>query len=177
MMIKSNVHRSLSVVILLWAILLTGCQQQPQRARHLGTKKDVDSVTLAKLQFNQQMVLAADRLCLEIANADTLQYTIDDFGFWYAKTIATDLDSIHKGDSVELHIQISEMDGKMISDTKNQFIVRSGDLPLAIVRSLKTMRRGEQMRIISPWYTAYGVDGTNIIKPYSNLLIILQVEQ
>jgi hypothetical protein len=132
---------------------------------------------MAKLQFNQQMAQAADRLCLEIVNADTLQYTIDDFGFWYTKTIITDLDSIHKGDTVELHIQISEIGGKMISDIKNQFIVRSGDLPLAIVRSLKTMRRDEQMRIISPWYTAYGVEGTSIIKPYSNLLITLQIEQ
>ena len=172
-----NIHKTLSLAALLSIILLVGCQKQPQRARHLGAEKEVDSITMAKLQFNQQMAQAADRLCLEIVNADTLQYTIDDFGFWYTKTIITDLDSIHKGDTVELHIQISEIGGKMISDIKNQFIVRSGDLPLAIVRSLKTMRRGEQMRIISPWYTAYGVEGPSIIKPYSNLLITLQIEQ
>jgi FKBP-type peptidyl-prolyl cis-trans isomerase len=36
---------------------------------------------------------------------------------------------------------------------------------------------GDQMRIIAPWYTAYGVEGTNIIKPYSNLLIIITIEE
>lgn len=172
-----HIHKAIRLVILIWAVSLVGCQRQPQRARHLSEERDVDSITMAKLQFNQQMSQAADRLCLEIANADTLQYAIDDFGFWYSKTIITDLDSVHKGDTVELHIRISEIGGKMISDTKSNFVVRSGELPLAIVRSLKMMRKGEQMHIICPWYTAYGVEGTNIIAPYSNLFIILKVEQ
>lgn len=175
-MIKQT-HKVISLAILLGVVLLIGCQKQPQRARHLSEEKEVDSMTMAKLQFNQQMAQAADRLCLEVANADTLQYAIDDFGFWYSKTIITDLDSIHKGDTVELHIQISEIGGKMLSDIKSNFVVRSGELPLAIVRSLKIMRKGEQMHIICPWYTAYGVEGTSIIAPYSNLFIILKVEQ
>ena len=69
------------------------------------------------------------------------------------------------------------MDGKLISDATLQTKINAGDLPIAISRSLKMMRLGEQMRIIAPWYTAYGVEGTSIIKPYSNLLITLTVEQ
>jgi FKBP-type peptidyl-prolyl cis-trans isomerase len=55
--------------------------------------------------------------------------------------------------------------------------VGAGDLPTAINRALKLMCAGEQMRIISPWYAAYGIEGTNSIKPYSNLIILLTIEQ
>ena len=47
---------------------------------------------------------------------------------------------------------------------------------MAINRSLKQMSRGEQMRIVAPWHTAYGTEGTSIIKPYTNLIITLSVE-
>ena len=174
---RNNNAKIRVIVILTAAALMIGCQTEPQKVRRMSEKNTPDSAMMAQLEFNMQMASAADNACITLVQADSLQYAADDFGFWYTKTIITDLDSIHKGDTVELHIQISEIGGKMISDIKNQFIVRSGDLPLAIVRSLKTMRRGEQMRIISPWYTAYGVEGTSIIKPYSNLLITLQIER
>ena len=56
---------------------------------------------------------------------------------------------------------------------QDYFPVGSGDLPIAINRSLKQMSRGEEMRVIAPWYTAYGAEGTALIKPYSNLIITL----
>ena len=76
-----------------------------------------------------------------------------------------------------LHLQISELNGNLIADTKSSFVVGAGDLPLAVTRSLKMMGVGEQMKIIAPWYAAYGVEGTKIIKPYTNLLIIVTVEE
>ena len=56
------------------------------------------------------------------------------------------------------------------------FTIGSGDLPTAINRSLTQMCMGEQMTIIAPWYTAYGIEGTSLIKPYTNLRIILTTQ-
>jgi FKBP-type peptidyl-prolyl cis-trans isomerase len=46
---------------------------------------------------------------------------------------------------------------------------------MAILRSLKMMKHGEQMQIVTPWYAAYGVEGTTLINPYSNLKIVVSV--
>jgi hypothetical protein len=35
---------------------------------------------------------------------------------------------------------------------------------------------GEEMQIISPWYTAYGVEGTSLVQGYTNVKIVLKVE-
>ena len=74
-----------------------------------------------------------------------------------------------------LHLQIAELNGPLLADIEEPFVVGSGDLPVAINRSLKQMSRGEQLRIIAPWYTAYGTEGTRIIKPYTNLIITLTI--
>ena len=70
---------------------------------------------------------------------------------------------------------MAELNGQILADIEDVFAVDSGDLPTAINRSLRQMRRGEQMRIVAPWYTAYGIEGTNIIKPYTNLVITLTI--
>ena len=132
---------------------------------------------LAQMQFNMHMADAADRACRLVVEADSLRYALDDFGFWYAKVLSRDGELVQKEQEVRLHIQISELDGTLIADTKSTFVLGAGDLPLAVTRSLKMMAVGEQMRIVTPWYTAYGVEGTKIIEPYTNLLIILTIEE
>jgi hypothetical protein len=33
------------------------------------------------------------------------------------------------------------------------------------------------MVIVAPWYTAYGVEGTELVKPYANLKIVVSMER
>jgi hypothetical protein len=66
-----------------------------------------------------------------------------------------------------------EMNGDLLADIEEYLSIGSGDWPLVINRSLKQMSRGEEMRIVAPWYTAYGAEGTTLIKPYSNIIITL----
>ena len=82
-------------------------------------------------------------------------------------------DGLQKGDKVLTHIQICELNGELLADIEDYFAIGSSDLPIAINRSLRQMGLGEEMRIIAPWYTAYGAEGTSLIKPYSNLIITL----
>lgn len=172
-----HTHKMLNITMLLAATLLLGCQKQPQKVRHLNETPKLDSVMMAQIEFNAQLADMADQDCRNFVEADSIQYAIDDFGFWYAKTIKANNDSVRQGQEVSLHIQISEIRGELISDIKHHHIVGSGEFPTAIAHSLTMMCIGEQMRIVAPWYTAYGVDGTSIIKPYSNLLINITIEE
>lgn len=171
-----NIHHTLYFIILLTTIFLGGCQKQPQKVRHLH-EKTVDSTLLAQMQINSHLADAADKICREFVQNDSVTYAMDDFGFWYAKTISCISDSIQQGQEIPLHIQISEIGGTLISDIKHHYVMGSGELPTAITRSLRMMCIGEQMQIVAPWYTAYGVEGTSLIKPYSNLFIIITIEQ
>ena len=162
--------------MLLIASLLVSCQKQPQKVRHLHDKA-VDSTMLAQMQINIHLADAADKVCREFVQNNSVPYAMDDFGFWYAKTISTTSDSIQQGQEIPLHIQISEIGGTLISDIKHHYVMGSGELPTAITRSLRMMCIGEQMQIVAPWYTAYGVEGTSLIKPYSNLFITITIEQ
>jgi len=131
---------------------------------------------MAQMRFNMHMADAADRACQQAVNADTLRYTLDDFGFWYAKTLRTSGDTLRAGQQLTIHLIMSELDGNTIADVQDIFTIGSGDLPVAINRSLTQMCMGEQMTIIAPWYTAYGIEGTSLIKPYTNLRILLTTQ-
>lgn len=156
-------------------LVLVGCTQQPQKVHRLNEKQEPDSALIAQLTFNTRMADAADKACKDWVQNESISYAMDDFGFWYAKTIKLDSDTPQKGDKILTHIQIRELNGELLADIKDYFSVGSGDLPIAINRSLKQMCQGEQMQIVAPWYTAYGAEGTSIIKPYSNLIITLTI--
>ena len=170
-------HIALPITMLFLSIAFIACQQTPQQVKHRNQQQPVDSALLAQLQFNSRMADQADKMCLNIVEADTLKYTLDDFGFWYTKTISLPSETVQKGQEINVHIQISEIQGDLTYDTKMPIVVGSGDLPISINRALKTMGIGEQMRIITPWYAAYGIEGTSVIKPYSNLIILLTISQ
>lgn len=164
------------VVCLLLILLWAGCAKQPQPVRHLHDKQEPDSAMMAQMRFNMHMADAADRACQQAVGADSLRYTLDDFGFWYAKTLRTTGDTLRTGQQLTIHLVMSELSGKTIADVQDLFTIGSGDLPTAINRSLTQMCMGEQMTIIAPWYTAYGIEGTALIKPYTNLRIILTTQ-
>ena len=158
-------------------LVMVGCTQQPQPVRRLSEKQEVDSALMAQMTFNMQMASAADQACSEWVKQDSVAYALDEFGFWYNKTINLYADSLHAGETVGIHLQMAELNGQMVADIEDRFTVGSGDLPVAINRSLKQMTKGEQMRIVSQWYTAYGTEGTKLIKPYTNLVITLTINK
>jgi hypothetical protein len=115
--------------------------------------------------------------CLTYVQEDKgKRYVQDEVGFWYTKIATTKLDSLRMGEQVSLHIQIYELNDSLVADVWESFQIGQAGLPIAILRSLKMMRHGEQMQIVTPWHTAYGVEGTSLIKPYSNLKIVMSVD-
>ena len=155
---------------------LIGCNNSPHPVKFLGKDKEPDSLILAQMKFNQRMVNAAAVQCLAYVQEDGgKQYAQDEAGFWYTKVVKTDLDSLRKGEQVDMHIQIYELNDSLVADVKENFQIGQAGLPMAILRSLRMMRHGEQMQIITPWHAAYGVEGTVLIKPYSNLKIVVSV--
>ena len=169
----SFLRYSIRCGVVLMLLALVACHKEPQKVRHISQQEEPDSALMAQMAFNMKMAGAADRACGDWVKQDSLTYAQDDFGFWYTKTINLYGDTLQKGEMVLTHIQVCELNGTLLADIEDYFSVGSGDLPIAINRSLRQMSRGEEMRVIAPWYTAYGSEGTALIKPYSNLIITL----
>lgn len=164
--------------LLLCLLMLASCGQRPQSVRHLHEPQQEDTVLEAQLRFNLHMADAADKLCIEMVRQDSsLQYALDEFGFWYTKSVAVDGEMLQNGQEVELHLVLSELRGGVIADEQGVFVVGTSELPVAINRALKLMSIGEEMRIIAPWYAAYGIEGTTLVAPYTNLRILMNVIQ
>lgn len=157
---------------------LSGCHKSnPQQVRHLGKETPIDSTLLAKMEFNQKMATAADRECLTWIKNAPVSYTLDDFGFWYRKDVKMDGEPITSGQNVLLRVLIRELNGNLLADTEDYFVLGSDNMPTAMNRALKNMRIGETITIVTPWYLAYGVEGKGIIKPYTNLIITIATKE
>ena len=103
--------------IICWAlslVLFVACQPQTQKAKHLGEDKQLDSIMMAQLELNTHFAEAADYDCSAFVQSDSLEYAMDDSGFWYTKTIVTSNDTIQRGQEVSLHLQISELRGALL---------------------------------------------------------------
>ena len=165
-------------LLVLVAMLAVCCKPTPQPVKHLGKDNGVDSAMLMQIEFNTHMVELANNECLSYIQQDsTMSYAQDDFGFWYTKTIRQVSDSVQKGQKVPLHLQVYELNDTLLADVKASLQAGNSELPMAVNRSLAMMCVGEQMQIVAPWYVAYGTSGTELVKPYTNVKIILTVEQ
>ena len=161
------------IISLLTIVLMVACTQQPQEVRKLSEKQEVDSALMEQLAFSMRMADMADRECSQWVRQDSNTYAMDEFGFWYCKTKKTLNDRLENTNKSLIHIKIYELNGKQLLDTKDYYSIGEGDFPLVVNRCLRQMAYGEEMQIVTPWYIAYGAEGTTQIKPYSNLLIIL----
>ena len=166
------------VVFLVMVLGLQGCKPCPKTAKYVSNSVDVDSAMVAQIQFNMHMAEIADQVCIVAVKKEPRNYAMDEVGFWYTKIMSKgDNNLLQQGQEIILHVQIYQIDGTPLLDKKFNTTVGTNELPLAISRSLNMMRIGEQMQVITPWYAAYGIEGTNIIKPYSNLQITITTEE
>ena len=88
---QSMTIRYINMMLTLCLVIgLSGCRKStPQQVRHLGEDAPVDSALLAKMEFNQRMANAADKECLRWVQSDSVDYILDEFGFWYRKDVLT----------------------------------------------------------------------------------------
>lgn len=176
---QSMTIRYINMMLIVCVIMgLSGCRKStPQQVRHLGKDAPVDSALLAKMEFNQRMANAADKECLRWVQSDSLDYILDEFGFWYRKDVKVDGTPLTRGQSTQLHVVVRELDGNVLADLEDEFVLGSDNMPMVMNRVLKTMCVGERTTTITPWYLAYGAEGKGIIKPYTNLIIIIEVKE
>lgn len=156
-------------IILLAAAALTGCKKVAPQAP--ANQPGSDTTGFAATMLNMRLAEAADRqVCQWVQQADTA-YVLDSYGYWYCLYRHSDGEPIKDGDRVEIFYSVCTLDGQLIEDCQTTVQVSHRETIWAIDVFLTDMRDGEAVRIISPYYTAYGKDGNETVPPLTNCVI------
>ena len=159
--------------------LLVSCVGKgPQRpSQRKGTVPAVDSTQLALMELNQQLALAADRQISQLAQAQEENYALYERGVW--ATILEMGDSERENPQPEeqcaIHMRIYSLSGTLYSDIEQTFRVGRHEVPEAIDENIGEWHHGARVRLLAPWYAAYGLQGTDNIPPYENVIIEIEL--
>ena len=168
----------------LWVIclvmLFAACgPQSPQRpSRRLGQSPDADSAQLALLEFNRQMAESADELLMHTAQEQEERYALYNSNVWvtFLDNGDTDRPMPQREEECIVSMRIYTLEGKLLSDTKGTYKIGKFELPPAIDVNITEWHYGCRVRMYAPWYSAFGMKGTEEVPPYENVIIELELE-
>lgn len=170
------------IALCLCALMLTACTerkpQQPSQWR--GKEVKVDSAQLALLELNQKMVVTADDLLLQYVQTMTDTYAMYETNAWIYFIDRGDMDTPapQSGDTWNIHLKVYSLeDQKLLIDCLRQYRIGKNELPKAIDSNISEFRIGTKARMLAPWYSAYGMQGTQQVPPYENVIIEIEIKE
>ncbi|MBQ7210113.1 MAG: hypothetical protein IJS05_04380 [Paludibacteraceae bacterium] len=149
-------------------------QSPSQRTSDETTTKE-DSVQFATQQFNQRMAQAADdQLAAYVRNSNgDEEYALHDFGLWFSLVKETEGEPYERQQKAAVHVVVTTLDDKPLLDIIQTITVGKSEIARCVDFALFEMRRGEQARLLAPWYIAFGITGDLNVPPYENVKIDL----
>ena len=166
-------------VVFLMVVVLAGCGGKgPQRpSQRKGVAPEVDSAQLALLQLNQQLAMAADEQIRQIAQAQEETYALEEHGAWIYRIEAGETNGVHPQPDEEwtIHLRTYSLSGQLYNDTERTVRIGHYELPLAIEGNIGEWYHGTHVRMLAPWYAAYGLQGTEQIPPYENVIMDIEL--
>ena len=165
------------ILILLFAsCLLFSCQRtKPQAPIFKNRQPDTTAVKMVLL--NQRLAQEADNELTNFIKHSDTAYTLSEHGFWYQFLERTDGDMPAEGDEVKVSYQIRSLQGRILEDVSQRLHVGKAETIAAIDDMLSLMHNGERVRMLVPWYRAYGMQGNGQVEPYQNIIIDLTLHK
>ncbi len=164
------------------AIALVGCAKTaPQRpSQRSGQPPRVDSTVLGMIEVNERLAEEADKEVAQwIANHPAAHFHQMECGAWrLQRDEATSLraqtaPTPQPKEKWTIHYQVRHLDNTLAEDIEGTYTIARGELPAAIDEAVQQMIADETTTLIAPWYSAFGMKGTDHIKPYENVIITI----
>ena len=168
-----------SILIGLTTLLLVACVQKgPQvPSRWLGKEPEPDSAQLALMELNRQMAQSADDLLMSIVQQQEDPYALYNGNTWVTILERGDIDRPLKyNEECVIQMRTFTLDGKLLSDSKATYMLGKFELPNAVEINITDWHHGAHIRMYAPWYSAFGMKGTEEVPPYENVIIELEIE-
>ncbi len=162
------------------ALLMVGCSPQaPQRpSRRMGQAPQADSAQLALLALNQQLTETADEALYRLAQAQDEPYALYENGTWVLLQDTGDAAQgpIREGEECTVHMRIYSLEGRLYSDIEQTAHAGKYEFPAAVDANIGEWNHGTKAKLLAPWYAAYGIKGTDVIPPYENVIIEIELK-
>lgn len=151
--------------------------QRPSTRLGKGATVEVDSAQLALLEYNARMVEAADKELMTLAQTREGEYAIYDNGTWMRIDAPGDVDAelIRRGDRRTLTMRVYDLNGKLLLDSQREYTIGQMEMPTGIDMNVRHLHPGARVRMLMPWYAAYGMQGNEYVPPYTNIMIDLEI--
>ncbi|MGC3979097.1 MAG: FKBP-type peptidyl-prolyl cis-trans isomerase [Paludibacteraceae bacterium] len=162
--------KSLIFLFIFGSILfLSSCVKQ-QAQFPSNKEKQIDSTDINLRTINETLTLKEDSIIHELVRQQKNSYIKTPSGAWYYKESVTSLDSLKESPQAVFSYTLYTLTGEKISIEKKQVTFGKKEIPSGLEEGLKLMRKGEKIRLIVPWYLAYGMRGQDNIPPYTSLV-------
>lgn len=162
------------------ALAMAACSPQaPQRpSRRMGQAPQADSAQLALLALNQQLAATADETLHRMAQAQEEPYALYENGTWvHLIDTGDDTRGVPAGgEECTVHMRIFSLEGQLYCDVEQTAHAGKYELPGAVDANIREWNHGTKARLLAPWYAAYGIKGTDVIPPYENVIIELELK-
>lgn len=168
--------KKLTYILFLSLALLTSCNKvKPQSPSNRSRQTTEDSLAVALIIANQRIAQVADKELTDyVLTANDPTYVLDSTGYWFKYILRNEEEPIDTDTKLNLHLTVYNLKDEMLFDEQEITTINRQELLPAVAQTLLTMRRGEQMELLIPWYGAYGTTGNEVVPPYTNLKVIIE---
>ena len=83
----------------------------------------------------------------------------------------TDSPSPAPNEEWTVHMCVYSLSGQLLTDSEATYRIGMQELPPAVDANIGEWHRGARVRMYVPWYSAFGLRGTETIPPYENVII------
>ena len=157
------------LILLFICLAALSCKRVKPQAP--ANQQKADTIGVSASIINMRSAEAADIQLTESVKHAATTYTLEDYGYWYCIYRHTEGDSILPQHKVEIFYTATTLEGKLLEDCQTIIQVSRRESLWAIDHILPLMREGEAVRLICPYYTAYGKDGNDHVPPLQNCII------
>lgn len=161
--------------ILLFVLLFAACGgQAPQRpSQRTGRAPEPDSASLALLTLNQQLAQSADEQLMQLVQTLDEGYALYEGGVWMHIIDRGDESSPapQPGEERTVHMRVYTLGGQLLEDSEGTYRIMKHELPPAVDMHISELHTKGTARMYVPWYSAFGLQGTDHIPPYENVII------
>lgn len=139
-------------------------------------RRTADSTVLGLVELNEKMAADADRRIAEYVNEECLLYSLQEEGYW-AKGLHDIATGFRDSTNVSVQMQVYDMEGTLYEDRDETLLVGHTADMRVLDPVLRKMHPGDSVSVLAPWYLAYGSLGSQIVPPYTNVRIELQIKK
>lgn len=160
-------------------LLLFSCNKNRNAQLPSNKVQVVDSVEFKLQQFNQRLILKEDSLLNLFVKNQSAPFKKSDLGIWYY-TVGkkTDGKPLTEEKKVLVNYRIYSLEYVLLESHRAVEIEFGKKMvPIGLENGIKMMKNSDIIRILVPWYLAYGADGKNDILPYSSLIFEVEVSE